>query len=83
MELLGSDMPDLQEDALRVLLSALRNDAHSCDNFIKQGVILGVVAVRIPMHGVHIWLECRTCQHQQKCDQTPYKSPTCTHTHRC
>ncbi len=45
MELLGSDMPDLQEDALRVLLNALRTDPSSCDNFIKQGVILGVVAV--------------------------------------
>ena len=45
MELLGSDMPDLQEEALTVLLNALRAKPQSCGTFIRQGVVLGVVAV--------------------------------------
>lgn len=38
-------MPDLQEEALTVLLNALRAKPQSCETLLRQGVVLGVVAV--------------------------------------
>lgn len=45
LELLSSDVPDLQDEALRLLHAMLQEDGGKLQPLVEQGVILGLVAV--------------------------------------